>query len=1137
MAQEDGLSFLKDLIDRQIPSVVDTPAKVRLWLGQIQPLFQLLTHTRVADSNVLEQQVATICSFVQGIGCSRMKRLFDFVLDLLNVWLTLPMAEMDEYGISACELSLSVLVTMIDCNTSNIIDDNYSQIVERFSSQVQFAQDSPNAFLKRQARKHLQYLWTRLGVGHSLNEDEEGKTAPGARAEFVMKEDLPGLLSADGPRHDNDHADICNIRILPTYEEITSKRYEYLPTTDPSLFHTPGIRGRLDREFRLLREDTVGQLRDAVSLQLNVMRDNSRKQNRENRSAIRTYAYEDAEVTGVDFDKNNNMEMVIRFRQPTGKKSAQQRRDWWGNSRRLQPGGLVCIVSEDGSVLFCVVADSTIAAHDQNREIEVYGGAQRPLNKPSLAGDDVFAYVHLRLVETYEKDLRQVLEWFLEESLMQQRCLVEFPGVLLPSFQHTLIALQRMSKRSNIPFEDLLVSTEQTSDSGVKMVNPPQYTTKPGFSFDLSCLVDDEAVLHHSPREPLEPQELSSHSTLDFTQSTALLNTLSRELALIQGPPGTGKSYTGEKLIKALLANRDEANLGPILCVCYTNHALDQLLVHLQREDVSIIRIGSRSKVEELESVNLRSVAQSARRTREEWSSINEQKSVINELAASIMHSIKDLSSCRSLKLLQEYLSEFHPQHHDALFEQDEEGYVPVRRDQGKLLDQWLRGGGLDDFHPRDVEVLIEVPLWDMTRSERSLLYDFWMRELSDPLIADIIEKYSEYEEAKAEREKVLHDVDLRCLHEADVVGVTTTGLARNLDFLQKLRCKVMLCEEAGEVLEAHTLTVLLPSVEHAILIGDHLQLRPQIANYDLQSASRRGARYSFDVSLFERLINPLHKTGPSLPFETLETQRRMHPSVSELIRSTLYPSLDDGGSVASYPEVYGMKRRLFWLHHESPEDQETQVDPISTSRTNAFEVAMTVSLVQHLVRQGSYGPDDIAVITPYLAQLMQLRREMGKLFEISVGERDLDEIEAFEADMSEDDGMIPQLRKPSAIKRTLLKSTRLATVDNFQGEEAKVVVISLVRSNDANRCGFLSTSNRINVLLSRAQHGMYLIGNANTYRSVDMWAKVLEILQRDGNVGEQLELQCERAVFVANLPRYKPLTRLQVRAIRTPHY
>ncbi|KAI1370891.1 hypothetical protein F4677DRAFT_339626 [Hypoxylon crocopeplum] len=1111
MAQEAGLDFLKGLIDRQIPDAKEKSTKVTLWLKQIRPLFQLLTHKRVVDSHVLEQQKAVICNFIQGVGCRRMKTLFDFISDLLEAWSTLPMAKEDEDGVSACELSLSVLATMIDCNTSNIVDDNYDHIVERLGYFVQAAHHSDD-FSKLQAQKHIQYLRRRLQVGDALAEAELKKNIPVKRAEFVMQKDLPGQLSAQGPRHDNDHADICDIRILPTHEEITSKRNEYLPTTDPSRFHIPGIHGRLDREFRLLREDTVGQLRNAVSVQLEAMRDPKHKQDRGNKNnSLRTYAYEQAAIVDVDFDRNQGMDLLVQFRQPISKKNAQQRQDWWGNSKRLQPGGLVCVISENASVIFCVVSDRTIVTHGQNGKMKSQGQAEDSSERPSLSNDDLFAYVHLNLAEARPNDIGQALRWFRDVGPYQQRCLVEFPGVLLPSFQHTLTALQRMSKRSSVPFDDLLAPTEQNHDVGDEAVGPPVYTTKTGFSFNLSCLTNDNAILRHSPRAPLDPEVLSSHSTLDATQSRALLNTLSRRLALIQGPPGTGKSFTGEKIIKTLLANKAQADLGPILCVCYTNHALDQLLVHLKRDDVNIIRIGSRSKAEELEETNLRIVARAADRTKAERSSLWELGSSRDEAATSVKTSIQKLAACQALNTIRNYLHEFHPKHYDALFgKEGEGGWQEVRGDPSQLFGQWQRGGSRDKSPPRDVDILLEVDLWGMTNFERTRLMRFWLRELRDPLITSIIYDYKRYEKVKDEQQKVSRDVDLRCLHESDVVGVTTTGLARNLDLLQKLRCKVMLCEEAGEVLEAHTLTALLPSVEHAILIGDHLQLRPQIANYDLQSTSHRGAQYSLDVSLFERLIEPLYDTDPRLPFDTLETQRRMHPNVSELIRSTLYPSLDDGGAVAQYPRVRGMKRRLFWLHHESPEDQENQHDAITTSRTNTFEIDMTVSLVQHLVRQGSYGPDDIAVITPYLGQLIRLRRQMERLFEISVGERDLEEIEALDLD-GPDENTAAQPHNPPIIKRTLLKSIRLATVDNFQGEEAKVVVISLVRSNNDNRCGFLSTSNRINVLLSRAQHGMYLIGNANTYRHVDMWAKVLEILGRDGNIGKELELQCTR--------------------------
>lgn len=81
--------------------------------------------------------------------------------------------------------------------------------------------------------------------------------------------------------------------------------------------------------------------------------------------------------------------------------------------------------------------------------------------------------------------------------------------------------------------------------------------------------------------------------------------------------------------------------------------------------------------------------------------------------------------------------------------------------------------------------------------------------------------------------------------------------------------------------------------------------------------------------------------------------------------------------------------------------------------------------------------------------------------------------------------------------------------MDNFQREEAKVIVISLVRSNDERKCGFLKTSNRINVLLSRARHGMYIIGNTHTARPVPMWDKVLTTLEKHGNIGQSLALCC----------------------------
>jgi len=237
-------------------------------------------------------------------------------------------------------------------------------------------------------------------------------------------------------------------------------------------------------------------------------------------------------------------------------------------------------------------------------------------------------------------------------------------------------------------------------------------------------------------------------------------------------------------------------------------------------------------------------------------------------------------------------------------------------------------------------------------------------------------------------------EVDLRCLRSADIIGVTTSGLARNLDMLRYLESKVLLCEEAGEVLEAHLLTALLPSIQHLILIGDHLQLRPQIQNYDLSRENYRGGeQHALDVSLFERMVEPESETAVQLPFSTLDTQRRMHPSIAQLIRETLYPQLKDGPNVTEYPEVEGMRRRLFWFDHRVYEAKSSENEAVNTSRWNDYEIDMTLALVNHLVLQGTYKTGEIAVLTPYLGQLHRFRDRLKDVFTLVVGERDEHEL------------------------------------------------------------------------------------------------------------------------------------------------
>jgi superfamily I DNA and/or RNA helicase len=65
------------------------------------------------------------------------------------------------------------------------------------------------------------------------------------------------------------------------------------------------------------------------------------------------------------------------------------------------------------------------------------------------------------------------------------------------------------------------------------------------------------------------------------------------------------------------------------------------------------------------------------------------------------------------------------------------------------------------------------------------------------------------------------------------------------------------------------------------------------------------------------------------------------------------------------------MRDRLYWLDHQEKEDPRP-AQAVSLSRTNTFEVDMIAALVSHLVKQGTYGSGDIAVITPYLGHVSE---------------------------------------------------------------------------------------------------------------------------------------------------------------------
>jgi hypothetical protein len=117
-------------------------------------------------------------------------------------------------------------------------------------------------------------------------------------------------------------------------------------------------------------------------------------------------------------------------------------------------------------------------------------------------------------------------------------------------------------------------------------------------------------------------------------QYEAIKYMFTNEIAIIQGPPGTGKTFVGVKFIEILLDNFKQLNSNgnqPILIICTTNHALDNILEKILSSTSikpgELIRVGKRSKSDKLKNYNLHEL----QRKKEFIQQIKEPVYVINK--------------------------------------------------------------------------------------------------------------------------------------------------------------------------------------------------------------------------------------------------------------------------------------------------------------------------------------------------------------------------------------------------------------------------------------------------------------------------------------------------------------------------
>ncbi|XP_057823678.2 uncharacterized protein LOC131035924 isoform X2 [Cryptomeria japonica] len=420
-----------------------------------------------------------------------------------------------------------------------------------------------------------------------------------------------------------------------------------------------------------------------------------------------------------------------------------------------------------------------------------------------------------------------------------------------------------------------------------------------------------------------------------------------------------------------------------------------------------------------------------------------------------------------NVNVLIEQFLEAKPEEEEDLDEPDEKSYRGGKKNECRWLNETFftyKSQAVDasltasnDIDFEQYQWLLDENPWDLNESHRAILVQLIMQTSRQKIVKKLEEAKKAYDEICQDMEEISKRRQLEVLKKAKIVGMTTTGAALNQEILKALNPSIVFVEEAAEVLEPQLLAVLGPSVQHLILIGDQYQLSPSVEVYELER------RHGFAISLFERLVE--HN---KLPFQALSSQSRMREEFVPMILP-IYPNLQTNTQFVSGERNRApmcMSSPMYFWSHSYGESKQRSV-------TNEGEAKMVIALVHWMIAEGQ-NPVEITVLAAYNGQVTLLRDMMK---------------------------VIPAV-----------EAIQVLTIDRFQGSENKIIILSLVRSNDEGSIGHLAKRNRLCVAVSRARGAIYFCGNdISLTKKSEHWTELLEYLARKNCVGDTIHLRCPR--------------------------
>ncbi|KAI0634733.1 P-loop containing nucleoside triphosphate hydrolase protein [Trametes polyzona] len=279
--------------------------------------------------------------------------------------------------------------------------------------------------------------------------------------------------------------------------------------------------------------------------------------------------------------------------------------------------------------------------------------------------------------------------------------------------------------------------------------------------------------------------------------------------------------------------------------------------------------------------------------------------------------------------------------------------------------------------------------------------------------------------------------------------------------------------DEAGQGSEPEVLTAgiktMVSDETRVVLSGDPQQLGPVVRS---AIARQLGLGKSYLERLMARPVYSDARTGRGRSFVKLVKNFRSHQAILAYPNERFYNGeLEVCGAPSQTLSFLGsdvlVSPRLPVVFHAISGENEREAS--SPSYFNIDEATEVVEYVKDILDDHRHPvhPRDIGVITPYLAQARKIRM---------------------------------------LLKREDINDLQVASVEEFQGQERRVIIISTVRTSpellsyDAKfTLGFVSNPRRFNVAVTRAQALLVVVGDPAILAVDPMWRGFMNYVHTRG--------------------------------------